>query len=168
MTVNISEGTACCVVGFVPSLREDGYFYTTLTSRIIRRTGQVQTVNVTSEISVRRTICRGSFSDIIYVYPHFEEDHYVFMLNTETPNIISVQKITKETSKISMNPTGTVKLVHSVNSHFFLNLSPEFLSYNTTRVVEFLDLEKFLDGKNRAWIDIRTTAVKNNKLIRLL
>jgi hypothetical protein len=168
ITVNFADGAACCVKGFVPGLRREGYFYTTPTSRVIRRNGTIETVEVTEEISLRKTICRGASTDIIYIYPDPRQVHYVLALNTTTPNTITIQRVTPERAKIAMNPMGTVYVVHSTDRHFFLNLPPEFLSRNTTRVAEFLDLEAVLDGKNQARLDIATQDVKKHKHIRLL
>jgi hypothetical protein len=167
ITVNIVDGVACSVKGFVPGLRKEGYFYTTPISKVIRRNGVIDTVVVVNEISPRKNICRGSMTDVIYLYPDPKEVHYVLALNTTTPNIIAIQRVSPEKAKIAMNPSGTVLLVHSIGSHFFLNIPQAYLSRNTTRVVEFLDLKALLNGNDHARIDIATMEAKKNKLIRL-
>ena len=167
VTVNIVDGAACCVQGFVPGLRSEGYFYTTPKSKAISRDGTISTISVTEEISLRKTICRGSASDIIYVYPVPEKEHYVFALNTETPNVITIQRVSPERAKIAMSPTGKIRVSHSTDKHFFLNIPQEFLNRNTTRVVEFIDLDKMLEGKNHSRVNIAETNIKGNKYIRL-
>lgn len=168
ITVNIVDGVACCVKGFIPGLRAEGYFYTTPISKAICRDGTIKTIEVVKEISLRKTICRGAMTDIIYVYPEQKQDHYVLALNTSTPNVIVIQRVSPEKTKISMNPTGTVYLTHSTSRHFFLNVPQQYLNRNATRVVEFLDLEKVLDGKSSARLYIGSQEVKTNKSIRLL
>jgi len=168
ITVNITDGTACCVKGFVPGLRKEGYFYTTPMSRAISRNGVIETIDVIKTISLRKTICRGAMTDIIYVYPDPKKTHYVLALNSNTPNVVAIQKVSPEKSKISINPTGTVYLVHSVEKHFFLNIPVEYRNRNSTRVVEFLNIDALLNGNNHARIDIATMEAKKNKYIRLL
>jgi hypothetical protein len=168
ITVNFADGAACCVKGFIPGLRKEGYFYTTPRSKVIQRNGVIRTVDVASEFSLRKTICRGAATDVIYVYPEPKGDHYVIALNTTTPNVIAIQRVSPEKAKIAMNPKGTVRVVHCTSKHFFLNIPPEFLNRNTTRVVEFIDLDQVLAGNDQARLDIGTTDVKKNKHIRLL
>lgn len=168
ITVNIAKGIACCVKGFIPGLRKEGYFYTTPRSKAIRRDGSISTIEVVEEISPRKTICTGAKTDIIYVYPEPKRDHYVFGLNTSTPNIIAIQRVSPERTKIAMNPNGQPYVVHSTERHFFLNIPTVYRLRNTTRVVEFVDIEAILDGKDHARLDINTADVKRNKHIRLL
>jgi hypothetical protein len=168
ITVNISDGTACCVKGFVPGLRQEGYFYTTPKSRAIYRNGDIKVITVEDEISVRKTICRGANTNIIYVYPDIKQDHYVIALNTATPNVIVIQKVSADRSKIPMSTTGEVMVLHSVDKHIFLNVPQKFLNRNTTRVVEIVDAEKVLEGKDQIRLDIASAKVKSSKLIRLL
>lgn len=168
ITVNISDGTACSVKGFVPGSRADGYFYTTPKSRAIYRNGDIKIIDVTEEISLRKTICRGANTNIIYIYPDIKQDHYVIALNTTTPNIVSIQKVATNRSKIGINPTGNVLLFHTSEKHFFLNIPETYRSRNTTRVLELIDLEKVLEGKDQIRLDIGSTKVKTNKHIRLL
>ena len=168
VTVNISDGTACSVKGFVPGLRKEGYFYTTPHSRAIRRNGVIDTIDVSKEISPRKTICRGAATDIIYVYPDPKQIHYVIALNTTTPNIVAIQRVSPERAKIAMNPNGMVHVVHSNSKHFFLNIPSEYLNRSSIRVVEFIDLDALLNGNNQVRLDIATTEVKKNKYMRLL
>ena len=168
VTVNIVDGTACCVRGFIPGLRKEGYFYTTPRSRVICRNGDIKTVDVTEEISLRKTICRGANTNVIYVYPDIKQDHYVFVLNTNIPNVIHVQKVTANSSKVGMNPSGEVLLFHSTNKHTFFNVPQKFLSRSSVRVIEIIDVEKLLDGSDKIRLDIASQKVKTDKNIRLL
>jgi len=168
ITVNILDGVACCVKGFIPGLRKEGYFYTTPISKAIRRNGTIDTIEVVKEISLRKTICRGSMTDIIYTYPEPKCVHYVLALNSNTPNVIAIQRVSPEKAKIAINPTGSVLLVHSLDKHFFLNIPPEYLNRSSVRVAEFLDLESLLGTSDHARIDIATAEVKKNRYIRLL
>lgn len=167
-TVNITEGTACCVKGFIPGLRTEGYFYTTQRSRAIYRNGEIKTIDVTEEISVRKTICRGASSNIICVYPEIKQDHYVIALNEAMPNIVVLQKVSGDRSKIALSPSGEVRVLHSTSKHIFMNVPQKFLNRNTTRVVEIVDAEKLLEGKSQVLLDIASAKVKQNKLIKLL
>ena len=167
-TVNFADDAACCVEGFVPGLRVEGYSYTTRMSNVISRNGTIRTVDVTEEFSMRKTICRGSATDVIYVYPQPKDNHYVIALNTSTPNVIAIQRVTPNKSKIAMNPAGVPRVVHSMNNHFFLNLPAEFTNRNNYRVIEFLSLEDLLDGKNQIQLYLGSTSTKTNKHIRLL
>lgn len=167
ITVNISDGTACCVKGFVPGLREEGYFYTTPRSRVIYRNGEIKTVDVTEEISLRKTICRGASTNIIYVYPDTKQEHYVIALNTSTPNVIVIQKVSSDQSRVGMSPTGDVMVIHALDKHIFLNMPQKYLNRNTTKVVEITNVETLLNGKDQVRIDIGTTSIKSNKMIKL-
>jgi len=168
ITVNIVDGVACCVKGFIPGLRKEGYFYTTPISKAIRRNGMISTIDVTDEIAVRKTICQGRSTDIVHIYPEPKCVHYILALNDSTPNIIVIQRVTPDKPKIAMNPVGSVHLVHSIDKHCFLNIPAAFLHRSSIRVVEFLDLDKLLGDSGSARINIVTDDTKKNKLIRLL
>jgi len=168
VTVNITEGTACCVKGFIPGLRKEGYFYTTPHSRVITRKGEIRAVEVIKVISPRKTISRGASTNIIYVYPEPRGVHYIIAMNTATPNVIVIQRVTEDHTKITMNPTGEVHLIHSANKHTFFNLPLRFLNRISSRVVEFLNIEELLNGKAHIRIDLGETKTKTNKLINLL
>lgn len=167
VTVNITDGTACCVRGFVPGLRTEGYFYTTVQSRAIYRNGDIKTIDVTKEISLRKTICRGANTNIIYVYPDLHKEHYVIALNTSTPNVIVIQKVTADRSRVGMSPTGEVMVLHSLEKHIFLNVPQKFLKRNATHVVEITNVETLLNGKDQIRVDIGTASIKSSKLIKL-
>jgi hypothetical protein len=168
ITVNIVDGVACCVKGFIPGLRKEGYFYTTPISKAIRRNGTIVTIDVTNEIALRKTICQGRSTDIVHIYPEPKCVHYILALNDSTPNIIVIQRVTPDKAKIAMNPVGSVHLVHSIDKHCFLNIPAAFLNRSSIRVVEFLDLDKLLGDSGSARINIATDDTKKNKLIRLL
>jgi len=168
ITVNIVNGTGCCVKGFVPGLRKEGYFYTTPRSKVIDRDGTIRTVEVVEEFSPRKTISRGSATDVIYVYPEPKGEHFILVMNTSTLNEISILRVTPTLTKIPLNPTGTPYLVHSNETHVFLNLPPQYLNRNTTRVVEFLSIDKLLGSKDQLRINIGSAEIKKQKLIRLL
>ena len=168
ITVNIVNGTGCCVKGFVPGLRKEGYFYTTPRSKVIDRDGTIRTVEVVEEFSPRKTISRGSATDVIYVYPEPKGEHFILVMNTSTLNEISILRVTPTLTKIPLNPTGTPYLVHSNETHVFLNLPPQYLNRNTTRVVEFLSIDKLLGSKDQLRINIGSAEIKKQKQIRLL
>ncbi len=168
VTVNINEGTACVVKGFIPGLREAGYFYTTPLSKAISRNGEIRTIDVTQEFPIRKSISRGAATKVVYIYPDPKIEHYVLALNTDTPNTIVIQRVKTDRTKITMNPVGEVLLVHSVDPHCFLNIPSRFLNRSSTRVVEFKDLEALLAGKHQAFINLTSADAKQNKLIRQL
>ena len=169
ITVNIVDGAACCVRGFVPANRKDGYFYVTPKAKAVTRSGEIKTINVTEEISLRKTICRGANTDIIYVYPWVAKEHYVFVFNTSDTNVISIQRVGEERAKIPVNPVGEVDVIHSyVSKDVFINLKSKYLNRLSVRVVRFLDLEKLLDGKSQIRIDLGKSDVKKSKFIELI
>ncbi|CAK9254157.1 unnamed protein product [Sphagnum jensenii] len=145
---------------------EGWYFYTTSRSRAIYRNGEIKSIAVIEEISLRKTICRGAATNIIYVYPEQEREHFVISLNTSTPGVIFVQRVGVDRSKIAMNPVGEVLVIHSTDAHTFVNIPQKFLHRSSLRVIEFLDLDKLLTTP-QVKIDLATQATKNNKLIRL-
>lgn len=167
-TINITEGTACCVKGFIPGLRTEGYFYTTQQSRAIYRNGDIKLIDVTEEISLRKTICRGAASNIIYVYPEIKKEHYVIALNETMQNTVVIQKVSETRSKIALSPSGSVMVLHSAVKHFFLNVPQTYLNRSAIRVVEIIDAEKLLEGKDQIRLDLGSAKVKTNKFIRLL
>lgn len=167
MTVNITNGSACCVRGFVPGTRAEGYFYTTPISRVITRRGEIRLITITDEITLRKTISSGAMTNILYVYPDPKSEHYVFALNSTTPNVIAIQRVSAERSKIAINPEGDVHLVHSTRKHTFLNIPARFLNRNVTRVVEFIDIPKLLDTRDQLRLDLNAASTKTNTHIRL-
>ena len=169
VTVNIVDGAACCVKGFIPGLRAEGYYYTTTNSKIIRRNGSIESVDITKEISLRKTICRGANTDICYVYPCVPKEHYVLALNTETPNVLTIQRVTDTKNKIIVSPVGEVSFVHSfVDKDIFINTPERFLNRNSTRVIHILDVVSLLGDKNYITIDINASKWKNNKHIKFV
>lgn len=167
-TVNIKDGKACCVKGFISGSRADGYFYSTPKSRVIYRSGEIRVVNLEEEFTVRKSISSGSMTNAIYVYPDVKQDHYVVGLSTGMQNTITIQKIIGDKLKITLSPMGNVKVLHSTNKHMFINIPPEFLNRLKVKVVELVDIEKLLDGKLSTRLDLNTFKNKPNKYVKFI
>lgn len=168
ITVNITEGTACCVKGFIPGTRDSGYFYTTPRSKVIYKNGDVKTVDITEELSLRKTICRGASTNAIYVYPDVKQDHYLIAMNSNMPNNLVIQRIGTDTTRLNIGGGGDVMIVHSVSNHIFINLPPTHLNRVKARVAELIDIEALLEGKDRTRIDLGQKKYSAHKQLRLL
>jgi len=167
-TVNIADGAACCVKGFVPGRRSAGFFYTTRQSKAIWRDGTIKTIDVTQELSMRKTICRGAASGILHIYPDNKRDHLVAIFNTDTPNRVTLQRVSADASKLVVNPQGDVEFVHSYTfKDVILNVDPKFLSRNTTRAIHVVDAAAILGDQRQVHIDLNASKWKSNKHLKL-
>lgn len=169
-TVNISEdGTACCVRGIVPGLRSAGFFYTTKMSKAIHRNGVIETIDVPKTISVRKTVCRGAATDIIYVYPDTSKTHYVLVMNDTEPNILTLQCVTDTSERIVTSPVGNVTVVHSYSGNdWYFTVPQECLNRISSRVFHIIDAEALMDGKKQLRIDLAAAKWKRHALLKQL
>lgn len=167
-TINIADGAACCVKGFVPGRRSAGFYYTSKMSKAIWRDGTIKTIDVTKEISVRKNIGRGSNSGIIYVYPDTKRDHLVAIFCTDTPNRVTLQRVGADASRLVMNPQGEVKIVHAYSfKDIILNVDPKFLQRNTTRAIHVVDAAAILGNDRQVHIDLNASKWKHSKYLKL-
>jgi len=169
-TINIADGAACCVKGFQPGFRSSGYFYTSHTAKMICKDGTILTGKIDDHISLKKTICRGANTDIIYVYPENKNDHFIISMNDdlELTNTVTIQRIRPTTTKIQMRMKGKNYITHSnISKDVFFNLFSQCINRTSARIIVFKDLNKLMEDKDVFRIDINTMK-KYNKLIEVI
>lgn len=167
-TVCISPDTAACVVkGFVYKGNEgDILYHVGKKCKVIYRDGTVKTVDVTEEFAVRKTICRGSYSNAIYVFPERSKDCYLAIKNTDTPNSVTIQKLSPESNKVVLNPAGDIEIQHFYyKEDLFINMDSKFLNRNNINGFRIRDITDLIGDKQQLYIDINSTKWKTNRQI---
>lgn len=168
-TVNIHKGTGCCVRGVIPGLRSEGYCYTTKRSWALHRSGKIRNIDITQEISMRKTISKGSKSDIIHVYPHLKKAHYLLIACNGDPNNIILKKIDGEDTSVKLPPVGDIHAIHHYTGRdWYFTLPEDFLNRVNARVFHITDAEKLLDGEAMVHIDLGQNKWKRHAAMKFL
>lgn len=169
-TVNINpDGSTCCVRGIVPGRRSDGYCYTTKKSWIIRRSGKIEVADVTEAISVRKSIGRGSTTDIVHVYPYFSKPHYVILACDQDQNNLILQRVDGDVKKIGLPPAGNIHAEHHyTGTNWYFTLPAECLNRVNARVFHVPDAEALLNGNSSVRIDLGQNTWKRHPGIKYL
>lgn len=168
-TVNINDGAACCVKGIVPGLRADGYLYTTVNSKFLHRSGALSTGKVTDHVALRKSIGRGTNTDIIHVYPAINKDHYLIVSSDGSLNTLRVYRIRQSTPSIAIPPIGTIYVEHHLTGKdWFFSLPASHLNRCGYRAFRINDANKLLGDADVMVIDLNATKTKKMSGFELL
>lgn len=169
-TVSLNDdGTACSVKGTVLGTRADPYFYVPKRSVAVSRTGQIHHIDVKTDISFRKTICRGSFTDYIYLWPDVTETSYMAVFNSEEPNVVQIIRIKPDAKKVLFSPVGKQNIQWSRFGKFwYINLPSEYLNRNASRVLCIHDAETLIPDVGFIKLDLNTNKVKRSSALTLL
>lgn len=168
-TVTLNDGTACCVSGVVPGHRSDGYYYTTKLAKALTRRGSVRTIDVTKDISMRKSLGRGANTDIIYLYPNTTSTHYLIILNDREPNIIHLQRVEGDANGVTMSPVGLLCISHSISGkNWYLSIPDNYLNRVSARIFHIVDAEAILGTERQMKLDLGSNRVRRNPLINMI
>ena len=168
-TVTIRDGAACSVAGIVPGPRKEGFYYVEKRAKGITRSGEIRDIDVTKDIKFLKSLGRGNNTDLIYIYPNLTKTHYVLMVNDTEPNVITLQRVDGGGAKIATSPIGNLELRHSATGvDWYFTIPDQYLNRVNVRVFHIVDAEELLGGKRYLRIDVGSTALKKNRLFRML
>lgn len=171
-TVNFSDGgEACCVPRFIPGSRDRGYEYTTSKSYVVRRNGLVQPVKIGDVISKRKNIGLGAKTDIIHVYPHTTDVHYVLVASDATPNEIRLRRIAQGGGAAAMvlPIDGKLHIVHHYTGNdWFFSLPPGCLNRINARGFIIRNANELLGGDDSVVIEIGTARWKRHANFQII
>jgi DNA gyrase/topoisomerase IV subunit A len=171
-TINISaEGTICCVKGITPGLQEDGYFYTTRMSKVVTRHNGLKTIDVTKELSQRKSICRGAQSDIIYIYPDTKKAHYLLIMNDTLQNKLIIQRIPEgvDTNIPIIPPVGKSTVLHHMTGlDWYFQIPSDCISRNTSRLFHIPNVLDILQDDTHTIVDLNQTKWKRSTILRAI
>ena len=167
-TIQIKDNNGVCVKGFIPDKDDEGFIYTTRKSMVIYRDGTIKSVDVTKEFSYRKTICGGSQTKAVYVYPDVGEVSYLTVFSEKVPNVMMMYRITSATPKVPLNPSGKLKIYHSSSpGNWYMNIDPEFLSRQSFSLLRIIDVEPLLDGAQSVRLDLGSQKVRRHPCIEV-
>jgi DNA gyrase/topoisomerase IV, subunit A len=168
-TVWLNDQSGCVVSGFIHDKDNQNLLYTSRDSNVIYRDGTLSTVDITKELTKRKTISSGIQTKIIYAYPVTKSPiTYIAIFSTTTPNLIVLHKVTADTKKIAINPTGTLKILSTVNDEWFINIDKSFVQRVAVNTLYIKDLAAFFEDKTQIRIDLAKNSVKSNKILEFL
>lgn len=164
VTISIENDAACCVKGVVPATRDRGLFYTTPNVIGITRRGEMKAFNATQELSMRKTICRGSSTDLVYVLSRPASQFiYVAVCYTNEINCVTIRKVSIDDPTLGFSPLGDIWLTHSLTGKdWFVNIPSQFLNRITLRALLIKDVDLLLKDKDLVKFDLGTNKVKRD------
>lgn len=172
-TVSIEDGAACCVPGFIPSLRDDtrNLFYVSRNAYGFTRSGEIKPIVVNKDLSVRKSICRGSNTDLIYVMsaPDPQASYYVATCYSSDPNTIVIKRIHGSQTRAGFSPLGDIWMTHSyTGKDWFINVPEAFINRLSIRSVLIPNVEALLKDVDMIKLELGSSKVKKNSNIVLI
>lgn len=168
-TVAIKDGAACTVAGVIPGRRSDGYYYTPRFAKVLTRKGEVRTIDVTTDLVMRKVVGRGTNTDIIYLYPNTTETHYLAILNDREPNVVHLQRVDGGAGKIIVSPIGDLIISHSLTGcDWYLSIPESHLNRVNARIFHIVNAEAVLGGSHQIKLDLAASKTKKNPNFSML
>lgn len=159
------DKTGMCAKGILPPQTKNGQvIYTTKKSRILYKDGWVKSENVTDVLSIRKSISKGSKTDIIAVYPNYKTTHFIAVLSDRDKDVITVYRVSGEPEqKLVLNSVGTKCVFTSFNGNdWYLDVPEKFLSRSNVRLFHLNNVDRLLGDKDRIRIEVNVGKWRKN------
>jgi hypothetical protein len=168
-----NDGYACCVKDVYSAVTPDGStFYTGEQAIALYKDGSVKVVRVPDVLSVRKTMSKGSSTDIIHLYPYTDKPHYIVISSKATLNSIWVWKVhvtPDRPDKIILIVGAPVNVQMSDRPFdWYFTLTDDVIHRTSARIFQITDCDALLEGKNSIIVDLSTNKFKRHPYFKQL
>lgn len=150
----------------IPTLSQEGVFYTTKKIIGFTRYGEIKHDEITNYS--KRNNCldsRGSFTDFVHLMSETQNPFYLISFYSEEKNSFRLERIDPRSSKYVYNACGDQYLFTSVDgNNWYITPPKACLNRLNMRVLYVADVEGLLKGKSSVKVELSTRSRGNSCL----